>query len=383
MQRVTIQPALYRWAMNRSGRSEADLLRSFPQLASWLSGAAYPTFKQLEKLAAATHTPLGFFFLPAPPQERLPIQDFRTVSAATSRPSADLLDTIYAMQRRQAWLSEERRDSGCEPLAFVGSAKLTDSPASVGREMRRVLGLANGWASKVPTWAEAISMMRQHIEAAGVMAVINGVVGNNTSRKLRVNEFRGFALVDAFAPLIFVNGADVKSAQMFTLVHELAHVWLGSSAAGVTGYDGPKPNTTTKIEQFCDAAAAEFLIPESEIKGHWKTVRNADEPFVALARLFKVSPIVAGRRAMDVQLVDREEFFAFYADYTSREQQRVSDGGGDFYANQRARVGEDFARTVMNAALDGRLSFHEAYHLTGLNGGTFQDYGRKLGVALP
>jgi Zn-dependent peptidase ImmA (M78 family) len=383
MTRVRVEPVLLRWAWERSGIDKLELSNRFPLVEAWERGERQPTMRQLEAFAKATHTPLGYFFLPEPPVERLPIKDFRSVRGAAARPSPDLLDTLYAMQRRQAWLREERRDAEEEAFDFVGSARLTDDPAAVGREMRRLVGLDEGWAAEVKTWTAAVGELRRRIENLGVIAVINGIVGNNTSRKLDVEEFRGFALVDAYAPLIFVNGSDAKSAQMFTLSHELAHLWLGSDGEGVSGFDGIFP-ADQRVEVFCDRAAAEFLVPASELKRHWPSVKHADDPFEQLARVFKVSPIVAGRRALDLKLVGREEFFSFYQDYQQRERRQTkAKGGGDFYKTQNVRLGQAFALSVIRAALEGRLSFKEAYDLTGLNGGTFQRYGRRLGVPLP
>lgn len=222
------------------------------------------------------------------------------------------------------------------------------------------------------------------IEALGVMAVINGAVGNNTRRKLDVREFRGFALSDPHAPLIFVNGSDAKSAQMFTIAHELAHLWLGEAGEGLSGFQNLQPDGD-EVECFCDQAAAEFLVPATEIRVAWPSVANSDTPFEKLAGRFKVSPVVIGRRAMDLRLVDQEEFFSFYRFYTQQERRKKAarTGGGDFYNNQNTRVGQLFASQVIRAAKEGRIGFKEAYDLSGLNGGTFQKYARKLGVPLP
>lgn len=383
MLRVDVKPELLRWAVERSRVDELELAARFRHFHAWERQERRPTLKQLETFSKATHTPLGFLFLPEPPAERLPIRDLRTVVHGPARPSADLLDTIYAMQRRQDWLREERLEGEAGPLDFVGSARLTDDPSAAGREMRRMLGLVDGWASTVSTWQETVNELRRRIEQLGVMAVINGVVGNNTHRKLNVDEFRGFALTDPYAPVIFVNGADAKSAQIFTLAHELAHIWLGSEGEGLSGFDGIFPGNT-RIEKFCDQAAAELLVPASELKERWRAVKGAAAAFEQIARQFKVSQIVAGRRAMDLGLVSRKTFFAFYESYTRNERQaprRV--GGGDFYNNQNTRVGAKFATNVIYAALEGRLSFKEAYDLTGLRGGAFQEYARRLGVDLP
>jgi Zn-dependent peptidase ImmA (M78 family) len=382
--RVDVKPDFLLWACERAGRSIDELAerKSFSKLPDWISGEARPTFKQLEKFAQATYTPFGYFFLPKPPEESVPIPDLRTVgNQYMGRPSPDLLDTIHAMQRRQAWLHEDLIECEAEPLDFVGSAQTADDSQGVGREMRRMVGLDDGWAAKVRTWQEAVSELRRAIEQLGVMAVINGVVGNNTHRKLDVGEFRGFALSDKYAPLVFVNGADAKSAQMFTLVHELAHIWLGESALTDTGLIS---QPSQEIESWCDRAAAEFLVPAQELKSCWRDIRHEEKPFETLSRHFKISPIVAGRRAMDLRLVDRQTFFTFYEEYIVREHRlRPASGGGDFYNNQNMRVGEKFATQVVLATKGGRLSFKEAYDLTGLRGGAFQEYAYRLGVDLP
>lgn len=382
MNRVSISRELLRWASERSGRSGESLAKKFPKLEEWERGESGPTFKQLEDYAQYTHTPFGYFFLTKPPEEHIPIPDLRMVhNQETRQPSADLLDTIYAMQRRQAWLREDRIECEAEPLDFVGSAGLRDSPEDIGREMRRIVGLGEDWVAGVRAWQDAVRELRRAIEELGVMAVINGVVGNDTHRKLNVKEFRGFALCDDYAPLIFVNGADAKSAQMFTMAHELGHIWLGESALTDLG---PVSSPTQDIEAWCDGVAAEFLVPAQALKAYWRDARHEEPPFETIARHFKVSPIVAGRRAMDLRLVERETFFKFHREYIRRERRRpVAAGGGDFYNNQNTRVGQLFAMQVIRAAKEGRLGFKEAYDLTGLRGGAFQEYSSRLGIVLP
>ena len=388
MIRVEVNPALLQWALERAGQSLESLRDKFPKIELWARGEVKPTLKQLETFAKSVRVPFGYLFLPKPPEEPLPIPDFRTLpEARLARPSPELLDTLYTMQRRQAWLREELIESGAEPCDFVGGARLSDDPEAVAHEMRRVVSLGDDWAARIHTWQEAVGELRRAIERLGVIAVINSVVGNNTHRKLSVDEFRGFSLSDDYAPLIFVNGADAKSAQMFTLAHELAHIWLGESALTDASLR-PLParqavRPSRDVESWCNQAAAEFLVPARELKTFWRHIRHERTPFEAVARRFKVSPVVAGRRAMDLRLVDRETFFTFYQEYIAKERrQRRSGGGGDFYNVQNARVGEMFAIRVIRAAKEGRLSFKEAYDLTGLRGGTFQEYAIRLGADL-
>ncbi len=382
MMRVSVNPKLLHWARERAGFAQEDLAARFKKLPEWESGEVQPTLKQLEAFARAVHVPFGYLFFPEPPVERLPIADFRTVAdKAKVKASPDLIDTLYAMQRRQAWLREHLVESGVEPLAFAASASLADDPGAVGREMRRVLGLDEGWTAGVRSWQDAVNELRRMIEQLGVMAVINGIVGNNTHRRLSVAEFRGFALTDRYAPLIFVNGAGAKSAQMFTLAHELAHIWLGEE--GLSGFDHLLPGGTD-VEDWCNQAAAEFLAPSREMRERWNKVRREVNPFEALGRSFKVSPVVAARRAMDLKLIERNIFFEFYEGYITREHRGgAASSGGDFYNKQNVRVGKLFATHVMRAAMGGEIGFREAYELTGLRGGTFQDYANKLGILLP
>ncbi len=381
MTRVPVNPALIRWARERAGVAQEDLAIRFRKLLDWERGETLPTLQQLEAFARSVHVPFGYLFLDQPPDERLPIADFRTVAdTAKSDASPDLIDTLYAMQRRQAWLHEHLFGNGAEPLTFAASAHLGDDPVAVGREMRRTLGLNGGWAAGVRSWQDAVNELRRIIDQVGVMAVINGVVGNDTHRRLNVAEFRGFALTDQYAPLIFVNGADAKSAQMFTLVHELAHIWLGEG--GLSGFESLLPGGT-EVEDWCNRAAAEFLVPSRALRESWAQARREENPFEALARSFKVSSVVAARRAMDLKLIGRSSFLEFYESYTSQEHHSgATSSGGDFYNNQNARVGRHFATHVIGAAMEGEIGFREAYELTGLWGRTFQDYAGKLGIML-
>ncbi len=388
MNRIAVNPGVLRWARERAGLDLADLQDKFPKLVDWEAEAIQPTMKQLESFSKAARVPFGFLFLQEPPEMSLPFADFRTVESQQPQGiSPELMDTIHLMQRRQAWLREERIEAEAEPIGFVGIAKLSDDPAAMGREMRRVLGLNDDWAQRAPTWATAVGELRRVIESFGVMAVMNGIVGNNTHRQLDVNEFRGFALSDPYAPLIFVNGADAKSAQMFTLAHELAHLWLGETGEGLSGFPALQPDGGD-IERFCDRAAAEFLVPAAGIQVAWREVidgDNADAACQKLATRFKVSPVVIGRRAMDLGFITRNEFFSFYYDYTQKERRKkqTGTGGGDFYNNQNTRVGQLFASHLVRAAKEGRIGFKEAYDLSGLNGGSFQEYARRLGLSLP
>jgi Zn-dependent peptidase ImmA (M78 family) len=369
MNTIPVKKELISWARRRAGLEIKDLTEAFPKFAEWEKGGAVPTLRQLEHLAKKLVTPLGFFFLQEPPVEQLPIQDFRSVSdAPISHPSPDLLDTIFMMQRRQAWYREFIIQEGGQPLSFVGSASISENPADVAEQMRLTLGISSGWAKNEASWEEALKALWLKVEQAGILVVCNGVVGNNTTRILDVKEFRGFVLADAYAPLIFINNVDAKAAQLFTLAHELAHIWIGSE--GVVNLPNMNP-AENKTETFCNSTAAEFLVPTVEFESEW----NRDQSFYRLANHFKVSPLVIARRALDTRKIGREEFFSFYGDTISRVRtDKTKKKGGNFYATSDYRIGHPFASAIARAVKSGRMLYHEAYNLTGLQGATFDKY---------
>jgi Zn-dependent peptidase ImmA (M78 family)/transcriptional regulator with XRE-family HTH domain len=381
---VTLEPRILRWARERAGLDESALAKKLKlkpdRVMEWEETGELP-YKKAELLAQKTYTPFGFLFLREPPEDKLPIPDFRTLrDAPLRRPSPDLLDTVYQMQRRQAWMRDFLVEEGEKPLDFIGSVSLGDNPVVAAQAMRTTLGCADGWAAQERTWTEALMHLRQKIEESGIMIVINGVVGNNNRRKLNPDEFRGFALTDEYAPLIFINGSDFKGAQMFTLAHELAHLWIGRE--GVSNFDVLQP-LPHDVEKWCNAAAAEFLVPEQELRRNWPQAQRSGDAYQFVAGRFKVSSLVAARRVLDLGLIRRQEFFAFYEAYQEdeRRKQRFAKPGGNFWATQNVRVGQRFGAAVVQSAREGRLLYRDAYNLTGLSGNTFDRFAEKLGFS--
>ena len=381
--RVALQPEVLRWARERAGLSVDDLARKthvkLGRAREWEKSGNI-SIAQADRLAKATHTPLGFLFLGEPPEDVLPIADFRTVGdQPLRRPSPNLLETVYQMQRRQAWMRGELIEDEIPRLPFVGAFTTADSPETVAEALRDALGLEGDWAGGEANWSNALRSLREHMEEAGVLVVINGVVGNNTSRPLDPDEFRGFALVDEYAPLIFVNNTDFKSAQMFTLVHELAHVFIGEDGVSTFEEMHPVPHG---VEIFCNKVAAEFLIPSELLLDYWTKIAKTIDPFQAVAQRFKVSVIVAVRRALDLRLIDRPSFYAFYHAYLSEEHHKKETGndGGNFWNNQNTRIGRRFGAAVVRAVKRGRLPYREAYALTGLSGASFENLAVKMNI---
>jgi Zn-dependent peptidase ImmA (M78 family) len=374
---VAVQPELIRWAIIRSGLPVADLLSKFPKLEEWKSGEKQPTFRQLEEFARTTMTPLGYLFLDKPPQEKLPVPDFRTKNdAPVARYSPNLIETIQMMQQRQAWMREWLIKEGAHALDYVSAAEATGNVKSLAQRMRQRLELEADWAESLQNWEQALATLRKSIERMGTLVFSNSVVGLNNSRPLDPEEFRGFVLCDPYAPVIFINDADTKSARIFTLAHELVHIWLGQD--GVFNLENMLP-AKDETERFCNAVAAEFLIPDYKLTQRWEEVRATERQLYTIARWFKVSPVVAARRALDLKLITKSEFFVFYqqdrADWLKRkEEEKKGKGGGNFYATQGMRLGRRFSSAIVRAAKEGRILFQDAYRLTGMKGDTFNAY---------
>ncbi len=376
--RVDVKPELLRWARERAGADMGALVRKFPKYREWESGEVRPTFRQLEGFAKTVHAGVGYFFLPEPPDEPCPIPDFRTVGGApVGRPSLNLLHTIYLCQRRQDWYQEFARAEGEDPLPFVGSAGLSDDVETVAARMRGALGFDLEERRDVPTWTEALRLFVEKADALGVLVMVSGVVGNNPHRRLDPEEFRGFALADDLAPLVFVNGADTKAAQMFTLAHELAHLWLGETALSDS-----RPDSVPRraVESWCNRVAAELLAPLAAIREEYREEEELPEALTRLARRFKVSTLVVLRRLHDAGSLTEEEFRHAYAAEHERLRDMPRRGGGNFYATQTARVGRRFAHALIADTLEGRTLLRDAFHMLGFSKlRTFRNLAWELG----
>lgn len=377
--RVEGRGELIRWARQRAKADIEDLESRFPKIAEWESGETAPTLKQLENFANATHAPVGFLLLPEPPEEELPLPDFRTIAdSPVARPSPDLLDTIFQCEQRQEWYREYLLRNNEPILDFVGSLRLQDDVVTAAARITETLDF--GVPSRGSNWSDALRKLIDRAEAIGVLVMINGVVGNNTHRKLDPKEFRGFAISDPVAPLVFVNGADTKAAQIFTLMHELLHLWLGQSAVTDVEVGSLEGNP---VEKWCNQVAAEVLVPISAIQQSYTAQMDLTGELKRLAAEFKVSTLVVLRRIRDAGLLDETSYWdAFHA-----ELERVLEimgnagSGGNFYNTQPLRVSRRFASAVIASASEGQTTFRDAFRMLGIKKtSTFEELRSQLGV---
>ncbi len=369
---VNIKSNMFTWAIARAGYDLSDFAIKFPKIQDWVDQKKKPTVKQLEAFSKKVHLPFGYLFLPEPPKESLPIPFFRTNNGGQNNVSINVYDTILLMQQRQDWLREYLIENDFQHLPFVGKFRNSQNYNEIVADIRNTLGLNNEWASSFKTWQEALDHLAQKIEDIGITIVFNGVVENNTSRPISVDECRGFVLVDPVAPFMFINNSDGKAAQLFTIIHELAHIWTGHSA----GFDFRQLlPANDPIELLCDKVSAEFLVPAQSFIKVWKIKPN----IANTARYFKVSEIVIARRALDLGYLTKAEFFVFYNEYSNREFLKKGNqgDGGNFYATVKKRIGLTFAAHVNQAVKSGKLLYRDAYKLTSLKGDTYQTFFTK------
>jgi len=374
-----LHPEVLQWARYRARLSEADLAKKMTlkeeRVENWEENGLL-TLKQAQKLAKATNTPIGYLFLKEPPVEKLPIKDFRTVgSGEVSSPSSELLEVIYQTQRQQDWYRDYQISIEAEPLEFIGSADLKSDVVELASRIRAEIDYTIEDSKAAKDWQDALRQLISSTEKTGILVMYIGYAGTSTRRTLEVSEFRGFALSDPIAPLIFINGKDAKPAQMFTLAHELVHLWLGES--GVSKLEKMLvPDGAPEIEYFCNQVAAEFLVPLYDLKLEYKKSRPLANEITRLSKLYRVSTLVVARRFKDANLLTWDAYRVFYDAEVEKFHSRKKSSGGDPYATLRTKNSKRFSEAIYASTMEGRTPRTEAHNLLGIK--TTKTFNRYL-----
>lgn len=389
MTEALIKPELLRWARERSRLAPDSLARNVrvkpEQLESWEKGETYPTFRQVQNLARVLRVPLGYLFLSSPPEEKPALPDLRTVSNVEFNTfSVDFLDLLNDVLRKQQWYREYLRDEGAQPLGFVGRFNLTDTPEQVAEDIRYTLDVSKTLRQEAINWEDFLRKLIRNAETKNILVLRSGVVGNNPHRKLSVDEFRGFAISDDLAPLIFLNGRDAKAAQIFTLAHELAHLWLGESGISNPDIGRPSRDTNKQIEPFCNHVAAELLVPQDQFLIDWHGGISLEENLRKLVHHYRVSSLVILRRAYDLDMISRDDYVEKYKremeNQKTREGRQSEESGGDFYATLFARNSTRLTNAIVSAAFEGRLLYRDAARFLGVKVKTLESIANKLEI---
>lgn len=374
-----INPDILSWARERAQLSFSALAEklhiSEEKLEAWEDGEKPMTFRQAQTFASKTHIPFGYLFLKQPPEEPLPLPDLRTVGGMQpQRPSAELLDMARIVIQRQGWYHEYLSEQEVGPNLVVGRFGLNASVAEIVADMRQTLGIPAH--PERGSWEEYNRNLSRRIESIGILVMRQSYIGH-WSRPLSVSEFRGFAVADPLAPVIFINTADAPSAQLFTLIHELAHVWLGKS--GISDGD---PASQRREEVVCNAVAAELLVPEEEFGPMWQDgLENWRDNLAPLEAHFRVSKWVIARRAQTLNKITLQEYRQYIAELMEKHRQREKSGGGPtYYRARHSQISDRFSRAVVSEALSGRLLLRDAGHLLGMKPNHISKYAKELGI---
>ena len=379
MTTANINTDMLTWARERSGISVPDFARrcgiSEERLQEWESGERKLTFNQAMRFAEKAHVPFGYLFLAKPPEEVLPIPDLRTLEGqGVQRPSAELLDLVKLMMQRQEWYREYLQQHFAEANPYVGRASYSDSVESIVEDIRACLGV-----EPHPTrgkWDDYYRDLVQRIESLGILVMRQGNLGHH-SRPLNVDEFRGFAIVDEYAPIIFVNHSDALGARLFTLIHELCHIWIGQS-----GISDGNTNTHRQEEVLCNAVAAEFLVPAQEFRALWQHDSESwEDNLPPLEAHFHVSTWALARRALTLNFISQQEYGRYIFEQKKHYEQRKGSGGPTYYQTKKAQISRQFSQAVVGEALSGQLLLREAGELLGgIKPGKIETFARELGV---
>ncbi|HMU65524.1 MAG TPA: XRE family transcriptional regulator [Cellvibrionaceae bacterium] len=374
-----INPANLRWARERAHLSEAALAKVLKveeqKLIAWEKGLTKLTFKQAQAFAKQTLTPLGYLFLSSAPVEQLPIPDLRTVdNEHNPHPSAELIKMVYTVIERQEWYKEYvRQMSDAQKNPHIGRFTAQTPATQIVADIRTVLNIPAH--PERGNWKDYYRNLIKKIEHIGILVMRQGDLGHY-SKPLNVKEFRGFALFDPVAPIIFINRADAPSAQLFTLMHELAHIWIGQS-----GVSDAKPHTHRAEEILCNAVAAELLVPADEFLSHWQELRNWHANLPVLEAQFHVSQWVLARRALTLGKITRQQYQSYVdsiqQDYKNRER---SEGGPSFYRTRKSQVSERFAKALVSETLSGRVLLRDAGKLLDMAPSKISAFAAELGI---
>ena len=363
---VNIQPKVIHWALSQTPAEKLGE-KLMDNITKWLDGTKTPTFHQIEEFSKKSNIPLGYFFLQTPPTEQPDLLEYRTIdSVQLIQPSRDLLDTIHEMENIQEWMKAYRQDLGFDRLVVVGSMSDAEDANHIADRIRQDLELDETWYEKSRSARESFSHIRSQLEKCGVLVMMSGIVGKNTHRRLDVNEFRAFAMCDDWAPLLFINSADSNTAKLFSLLHEVAHIWIGKSDL----FNDRQGRTmgVRKSETLCNAVAGELLVPRNVFLARWNhTGADVQEKISQFAQDFRCGEIVIARKALDYNKIKPEIYhqvvqtsIAIYNRVKTEKEAK----GGDYYNTMGSRLDGCFVRALCESISLGRTTYTEAYRLT-------------------
>jgi Zn-dependent peptidase ImmA (M78 family) len=381
-----VTPKQLIWARTQAKLSPENLAHKFvdvDRLIAWEKGDQIPTFVQAEEFARKCRVPLLTLFLSEEPTESVALTDLRTIKDAhLKKLSPNFRETINDAIVRQDWYREEFPNA--KPRILAKQFTLDDDIVAVAEYLRRTLWIHNDLLAECPNWKEYLERLAQNAEAAGVLVLRSGCVRNDNKKKLNTDEFRGFALTDDVAPLVFINANDTTTAQIFTLIHELAHLCVNRE--GISNPDPTKAiqGLRNKTELFCNQVAAEVLVPKQKFLRDWQSRNTNAENLKRIVKFNKVSNMVALRRAFDLGKITPAYFFrsvktdyARYQKMRAKEEDKKKRGGPELFVLFPTRNSRKFTDSIFVALQGGNVAYTEAARLLGLKVPTLEAFAKR------
>lgn len=371
--RVEVKPAIFEWVMQNIN-FENIKAKMKDDFFLWMTGEKNPTFNQLEQFSKATNIPFGYFFLSTPPIEKMELLEYRTIdSLDIGKPSRNLIDTINEMEAVQEWMRDYVKGADLGELNYVGALKGNEDISSIASTIKESLRLSKEWFLDGSDAWDSFKLLRERLEDIGTIVMMNGIVGSNTHRSLDINEFRAFTIIDKYAPLIFINANDSSNGRLFSLTHEMTHIWLGVNSF-YNDYQH-SINGISRLEVLCNAVAAEILVPIEMFNTSWRKNKADDiEGKISnIAGYFRCGTTVIARRALDQGLIDKATYtkLAESAIAKYREKRSEQGSGGNYYNTLKTRIDKRLVLALSNSVYEGKTTFIEAFRLTNTSRKTF------------
>lgn len=385
--KALITPKVLKWARETSKISIEDAAKKVPcpvnTLKEWESGNLQPTFKQAEKLAETYKRPLAVLFLPDIPSDFQVLQDFRKRDSAEI--STALIFMIREIQQKQNWLKTFLVENDHPKLDFVGKFTLDDSPETVASFIRNVLEIDSidlGFENPFKEWIKRVEAKRIFVSMSS----------NFHSRlKISSDDYKGFAISDSFAPFVFINSDEWESVQLFTLVHELAHLFINvSGISNDINIDFRESNISeyNPVEVFCNKVAASALMPSDIFKAVWeKQNPSSHNDLINVAKIFGVSTLSVLYRAHNVGFINHPTFESWkvimdkeYTEFNTNYLENVlkkregKKGGPNYYLLLSKRNGIEFSRVVLDSFRSGSIRGVELSNLLNLKVNKIPNY---------
>lgn len=384
MSEALITPDVLAWARQRAEISLEQLATSLKvqvdKVQKWEQGEKKPTFLQAQKIAKIFQIPFGYLFLQTPPEESLAIPDLRTFrNEPIGELSPEFKSLLNDIILKQKWYKDYILENDGEEKFFLQQFTINSNKIDIINNINQILNL-NDSIGKSLERRTLLNKLTKKIEKLDILVMKNGIVGSNTHKPLNTSEFRGFAIYDRFAPLIFLNSKDTLSAQIFTLIHELVHLWIGESGVSLLDLN----HTDNEIELFCNDITAEILVPKTLLDTYWNDSLDFEEHYEELASIFSVSTLVILNKLYGFKYID----FETYNKYTKIEAEKFKQfmsikkkaGGGDFYKTLKTKNGTNFSTALIVSTLEGKTLYKEAATLLNTNSSSINKFAQELGI---